>query len=263
MATKNLRWIATIAFALAASNAAAISTSFDTFAIGKTFPENSFVHAGDVNLKVTKAARITDDDPGAGVDKRLELGSGGIEFQLPAVVDQLSFSVVGGSAMWPQSVNVNGVPASAFGGFATLNGQEVGGVGISFANNLMTLNGPINAFRISAIEYAIDDVFINAPTPTADFDGDGDADGNDFLRWQRNLGMAAGAGPTSGDADFDHDVDSIDLVNWRGRFGRTSGAIVAATHVVPEPYGGAMLVTLLLAAVRRRAAWRLSSRLGC
>jgi len=58
----------------------------------------------------------------------------------------------------------------------------------------------------------------NARVISADFDANGVADGNDFLHWQRGLGISGGARRVEGDADVDGDVDAEDLGVWRGAF---------------------------------------------
>ena len=86
----------------------------------------------------------------------------------------------------------------------------------------------------------------------ADFNGDALVDGGDFLIWQRNLGMAAGALKTNGDADGDHDVDAADLAIWKGDFGATA-ATATSVAAVPEPSAAILAVSVaacLLAAPR-------------
>jgi hypothetical protein len=68
-----------------------------------------------------------------------------------------------------------------------------------------------------------------APAVGGDFDGDGDVDGNDFLRWQQNLGRPALTTEASqGDADGDRDVDSADLTMWRINHGTVTPAPIVA-----------------------------------
>ncbi len=67
---------------------------------------------------------------------------------------------------------------------------------------------------------------------SADFDADGQVDGNDFLAWQRGVGLTAGALRAHGDANGDGAVDALDLVVWKTHFG-TSTAVSAAS-AVPE-----------------------------
>ena len=59
----------------------------------------------------------------------------------------------------------------------------------------------------------------------ADFDRDNDVDGHDFLRWQRGLGIAAGAVKSNGDANGDHGVNAADLAIWRQEFGTATGGL--------------------------------------
>ncbi len=64
----------------------------------------------------------------------------------------------------------------------------------------------------------------------ADFDNDSDVDGNDFLIWQRGLGV--GTNNATGDANGSGGVDGADLAVWRSQFGTPA---VAAVGAVPEP----------------------------
>ncbi len=66
----------------------------------------------------------------------------------------------------------------------------------------------------------------------ADFDEDDDVDGEDFLAWQRGVGMAS-PGLADGDADGNGTVDAVDLGIWKGTFGAQPSASPAAA--VPEP----------------------------
>jgi hypothetical protein len=89
---------------------------------------------------------------------------------------------------------------------------------------------------------------------TADFDSDGDVDGNDFLTWQRGLGI--GTTLAAGDADGNGAVDVADLQIWKDQFGTTPGGqVTGAVSAIPEPGAAtvAMLGALALAARRRRA----------
>ena len=84
-----------------------------------------------------------------------------------------------------------------------------------------------------------------------DFDKNGVVDGNDFLAWQANFGLAEGATQAQGDADGNGVVDGNDFLLWQANFGSGAGAGAAA---VPEPAGLALLTILLAgcAALRRR-----------
>jgi hypothetical protein len=64
----------------------------------------------------------------------------------------------------------------------------------------------------------------------ADFDNDGDVDGQDFLTWQRNVGV--GTNNATGDADGNSIVNGADLAAWRAEFGPAAAAAVGS---VPEP----------------------------
>jgi len=246
-------------------NCYAITTGFENLPTNTTFAANALIHAGDVNIRSGGNVRFVNRGVAPTVDLEMWLPSFGVaEFLLPAVVDQFSFRYTSGNST--NRLTINGASTSSPLNIASTNGTTLGGVAISVSAGLVTLNGPVQTFTIMGTELSIDEVFINAPTPTADFDQDGDADGNDFLQWQRGLGVAANGSPTTGDADFDHDVDNIDLVNWRGRFGRTTGALNATVTAVPEPAGATMLCAALLSAARasfNRRAQRSRNSYSC
>jgi hypothetical protein len=90
-----------------------------------------------------------------------------------------------------------------------------------------------------------------APLADADFDDDGDVDGNDFLRWQRNVGLGAGATNAQGDADGNGAVNATDLTLWKGEF----GSAVPAAGAVPEPATAALalLASMAMCSIRRTA----------
>lgn len=86
----------------------------------------------------------------------------------------------------------------------------------------------------------------------ADFDGSGVVDGADFLAWQQNAGLAAGATKAQGDADGNGTVDALDLSAWQSTYGAGSAAVAAG--VVPEPttWSLAAIVVVAAAIARRR-----------
>jgi hypothetical protein len=73
----------------------------------------------------------------------------------------------------------------------------------------------------------------------ADFDDDGFVDGNDFLIWQRGVGV--GTTLAEGDANGDDAVDAADLAVWTSQFGDGPAPVTA----VPEP-GAALLVVMAM-----------------
>ena len=85
----------------------------------------------------------------------------------------------------------------------------------------------------------------------ADFDNDSDVDGNDFLIWQRGVGV--GNNNATGDANGSGTVDGSDLTVWRSQFGPASTATAAA---IPEPGSLALLV---FAGIGGLAAGRVST----
>ena len=84
----------------------------------------------------------------------------------------------------------------------------------------------------AAVEFALDDIYWDAPIAVlaGDFDGDGDVDGADFLEWQQGLGTI---------------YDATDLADWEANYG-TVAPLTANSTAVPEP---ATYITLLLAMI--------------
>jgi hypothetical protein len=92
-------------------------------------------------------------------------------------------------------------------------------------------------------DFAVDTISL-APA-SADFDGNLRVDGNDFLRWQRGLGLTGADLHSQGDADGDGRVDGTDLAVWRSQFGHAP-----SVFSVPEPSGLALAVGVLCALAR-------------
>lgn len=70
---------------------------------------------------------------------------------------------------------------------------------------------------------------------TADFDTDGNVDGGEFLTWQQNFGMTAGATRAQGDADGNGAVNAADLANWQVKFGfDVANATFGADYFAPQ-----------------------------
>jgi hypothetical protein len=88
-------------------------------------------------------------------------------------------------------------------------------------------------FRQTAFAANASPAMAPALVDSADFDANGAIDGNDFLAWQRGLGLNTGAVRADGDANADGAVDAIDLAAWRAQFGTSTAA--SASRAVPEP----------------------------
>lgn len=78
--------------------------------------------------------------------------------------------------------------------------------------------------------FSIDGMDVRLPG-NGDFDQDLDVDGDDFLIWQRGVGV--GSSHALGDADYDGTVNQRDLKNvWMPQFGTI---YPAAAQMIPEP----------------------------
>ena len=84
------------------------------------------------------------------------------------------------------------------------------------------------------VNYTFDFQIEREVDATADADGDGDVDGNDFLVWQRGLGLSgAGIGPADGNFNNDSTVDLQDLNVWIDTYEDTQASFASTT--IPNP----------------------------
>jgi hypothetical protein len=91
-----------------------------------------------------------------------------------------------------------------------------------------------------------------------DFNNDGFVDGDDFLLWQRFLGVNSGATNAQGDANGDGAVNSADLALWRSTFGQPASQ--PAASAVPEPASCVLLVLGFAGVISTRRVGRDRSR---
>jgi T5SS/PEP-CTERM-associated repeat protein len=91
------------------------------------------------------------------------------------------------------------------------------------------------------------------PGLTADFDANGVVNGADLTKWKTGFGKATGAAKADGDADGDGDVDGNDFLAWQRQVGMGTPTTASAA-AVPEPGSAAMIgaCAALAGAVRRR-----------
>jgi hypothetical protein len=97
----------------------------------------------------------------------------------------------------------------------------------------------------------------SASVQPADADSDGDVDGDDFLNWQRGVGLSANVTRRLGDATGDGLVNGSDLALWQGAF--DGPAATRATASAAEPTSlttcaSAMFVLFLSARQLSRSA---------
>ena len=136
--------------------------------------------------------------------------------------------------------------------------RNIGGLG-SVYNNAMADHVMLGSNALGTGQrrtiVSIDDLVVSqGSTPTfaaADFDELGTVDKPDLTRLQTNFGKAIGALHTEGDSDTDNDVDGNDFLKWQSQLGQV-GPVVAAAATVPEPGALALAGLAALFAVRRR-----------
>ena len=130
---------------------------------------------------------------------------------------------------------VNSLSAGLYGGSSTKT-ISTGGLGSAaiLAGRVHYHTDLINSGNIGGLD--LDDILVTAETGlTGDFDMNGVVDGEDYLLWQRDMGVG-------------------DLADWQANYGATTLA-VAATSAVPEPTSGLLLafgVVGLSSALRRK-----------
>jgi hypothetical protein len=82
----------------------------------------------------------------------------------------------------------------------------------------------------------------------ADFDGDGDVDDNDLEQWEFAMGTAASA-----DANLDGDSDGEDFLTWQRQVGLGAPILASPATTLPEPATFVMLLVGFSAVVPRRS----------
>ncbi|MBA4107659.1 MAG: hypothetical protein C0485_18145 [Pirellula sp.] len=120
-----------------------------------------------------------------------------------------------------------------------------------------TLTPDVATLGVKGIGYEYDvsyDITAGPVGDNADFNGDGAVDGQDFLAWQQNFGIAAGGTREQGNANpgVDGAVDASDLSIWKAQYGASPSSV--AVSAIPEP--AAMLLAALgvttVLSIRRR-----------
>ncbi len=106
------------------------------------------------------------------------------------------------------------------------------------------------------------DFTIGPDVLAGDYDRDNDVDGNDFLRWQTELGSEAFPNGSGADGNGDGRVNQLDLAIWKDHLGDI--AIPVFGNVVPEPTGMSLLLVAMLLRIgqRRNPIAKCSSRVG-
>ena len=133
-------------------------------------------------------------------------------------------------------INVGGGPVSS--PALEFGGNEGGIVNGSFIGVYTQAAGPVgNSTDFATTTFANFDLDGPPVVDDADFNDDDTVDGDDFLIWQRGLGVP-NATFGQGDANHNQIVDAADLAIWKNQFGM-GGMLVSA---VPEPRSLALLL---------------------
>jgi hypothetical protein len=164
---------------------------------------------------------------------RLEINTGDFQNGSPASLSLF----INGSAT---PTDINGAAAGADLNFVW---DAEGEAYMGFSRNSSPTLLSIDNLKISTLAAA--------PANNADFNSDGIVDGQDFLIWQRGLGLTGQTGKSNGNANSDTVVDGADLEIWRASFGGPGAAV--AVFAVPEPSQAALLGAL---AVAFASVWR-------
>jgi subtilisin family serine protease len=126
--------------------------------------------------------------------------------------------------------------------------------GATQAHGDSTGDGKVNAADLVNIK---DDFGAGSPpaaavvlAPSGDFDGDGAVNGNDFLVWQRGVGLPH---PSHGAGDANHDgsTNAADIAVWKGEYGASASAatFVASASSSTASLAGTSLQTSAAASV--------------
>ncbi len=92
--------------------------------------------------------------------------------------------------------------------------------------------GPASAAAVGTAWF--DNFVIRGSLLDGDFNGDNVVDAADYVLWRNTVGSRGLTAPADGNADGV--VDEADYLIWKSEFGMTSGgALLASSHVVPEP----------------------------
>jgi hypothetical protein len=160
-------------------------------------------------------------------------------------------------------VSLGSIPSSFFmAGDAFEILSTAGQLGVFATQNMPTLPGGLVMFPFYNPTAGTITLQVVAPLTIigADFNGDGIVDLADLAILQANLGITMGALPQQGDSDLDGDVDGQDFLRWQGQVGGPgmpgagSGSSAGFAANVPEPatYALAMCGLLALVVHRRR-----------
>lgn len=146
-------------------------TQSQTFAAGESFSSHGLSFKAVQRLAIANPVKVV-----AGPSIAILQPNPGIEFLLPAGVQEVSFRYDDGAA---SRIAINGIEPASYpprAGFSFLNGSMLGGVeattsltrdGLTIEEGTLTLRGPIGSLMIAGLELSIDDVTVLVPEPNA------------------------------------------------------------------------------------------------
>jgi hypothetical protein len=134
-------------------------------------------------------------------------------------------------------------PNSIMGNFSTINLPTAGlGRAITWA--------PVD--RTDPTKYILEIATVGFLA--ADFDEDFDVDVMDLDKWKLGFGMPTGAAHINGDANADGDVDGNDFLVWQRQLGLNAAAATPTAFPIPEPTSQALIAAFATSLLIWRSA---------
>jgi hypothetical protein len=95
------------------------------------------------------------------------------------------------------------------------------------------------------------DIYLATPRPYGDYDNDGDVDGGDLAAWEAAYGSAVAIG-TAADGNSDREVSGDDFLLWQRQVGLDAGPLSNSAWEVPEPMSSVLLIGMVISVLGRR-----------